>query len=309
MLTVILTSHNGERTLPAVLEAYLTLQAPAGGWKLVVADNASTDSTANIVDRFAARLPLVRLHVAARGKNRALNAALAERAGDLIVFTDDDAIPAADWLIQMRRGADLHGTFDIFGGAITPKWERTPESWLLEWVPKDITYSLTDESRQDGPVSAALVWGPNMAVRARLFDHGAKFDESIGPGNGVSYAMGGETEFTIRMEQQGYMAFFLRQAVVVHTIRDYQMRRAWVLGRATRFGRGSFRRDRLRSNAPSPRLLYGMPRWLLLSIVSGSLRWLVSRLIGDEKSAFEQAWALHRDYGYLAEARRCARAG
>ena len=47
------------------------------------------------------------------GKNIALNAGLAFVSGDLVVLTDDDAIPRPDWLVRLRQAADSNPTFGI----------------------------------------------------------------------------------------------------------------------------------------------------------------------------------------------------
>jgi glycosyltransferase involved in cell wall biosynthesis len=58
LLTVLMASHNGAATLPAVLDAYCRLIAPPGGWSLLLIDNASDDATAALAQAYAARLPL-----------------------------------------------------------------------------------------------------------------------------------------------------------------------------------------------------------------------------------------------------------
>lgn len=302
MLTVLLATHNGARTLPTVLEGYCRIEAPAGGWKLVIVDNASRDETPELLRRFEPRLPLTVLAETRPGKNRALNTGLAAVEGDLVVLTDDDAVPAQDWLVQMQRAAAAQPDFDIFGGTIVPRWEREPERWLLDWVPQGVTYTLTSKTQPEGPVGAGLVWGPNMAVRARVFEAGQRFADTIGPTAGVSYAMGSETEFTLRLESLGYRAWFVRAASVEHMIRDFQMDRAWILRRAERYGRGVCRRDLLRGD-PAVRGRFGMPAWLLRRIATRAVAWSTCMLSANRRGAFENAWELRRDWGYLAEAR------
>jgi len=48
MLTVLFATRNGARTLPGVLDSYLKMSVPAGGWKLIIVDNGSTDSTPDV---------------------------------------------------------------------------------------------------------------------------------------------------------------------------------------------------------------------------------------------------------------------
>src|SRR6516225_223426 len=118
MLTVLIATRNGARTLPRCLGALAGLTSPPGGWKLVVVDNGSTDATREIVASFADRLPLTFLLEPRHGKNAALNAGLGSVEGDLVVFTDDDTLPRPDWLVEMRRAADEHRSFSIFGGSV-----------------------------------------------------------------------------------------------------------------------------------------------------------------------------------------------
>ena len=167
LLTVLMATCNGAATLPKVLEAYCALAAPAHGWRLLVADDGSTDATAAVLTAYAARLPLRLLRRQRRGKNAALNAllelALATADSALFVFSDDDATPAADWLVQLAACADAHPDCALFGGAIAPDWGAPAPGWIARVVPLGITYALTDVA--DGPVFPGLVWGPNMAVR------------------------------------------------------------------------------------------------------------------------------------------------
>ena len=201
--TVLFASHNGSSTLPAMMEAFTRLEPPAGGFKIIAVDNASTDHTGEILSRYQSWLPLTILSQPARGKNKALNFAIPALAGDLVVFTDDDVMPEFDWLIRLRGAAAEHPEYDIFGGRITPHWIEEPPGWLFDLLPSAMAYALTDEHLETGPISAGLVWGPNMALRARVFADGSRFNEAIGPGPG-QYIMGGETEFTLRLQNRGH---------------------------------------------------------------------------------------------------------
>src|SRR5713226_5703382 len=123
MLTVLMATHNGVRTLPMVLDTYCKLDPPRGGWNVVVVDNGSTDDTKQIIASFKSRLPLTYIFEPTLGKSAALNAGLHGMTGDLVVMTDDDALPKPDWLVQIRLAADSLSSFAIFGGAIVPHWE------------------------------------------------------------------------------------------------------------------------------------------------------------------------------------------
>lgn len=302
MLTVLMATYNGAPTLPKVLEAYTHLQAPAQGWRLVVVDNGSTDNTRAVLDSYAGRLPLTCLFEARRGKNVALNCALGlalESPGGLLVFTDDDASPAPDWLCQLADAALAQPGHDIFGGAITADWAEPPPPWLLALVPLGLTYGITEAARSEGPVFAGLVWGANMAIRGAVFEQGVRFDESVGPAAG-SYAMGGETELTRRLAAQGHQCWFCPQARVAHHIRARQMTLDWTLQRAWRFGRSRFWQD---PPGAFPEL-FGVPRWMFKSLaleLAGLASAWAQRL---PQQAYLHRWELSFIGGYLHQAWR-----
>lgn len=301
MLTVLFSTYNGARVLPMTLEAMTRLQEPEGGWRLVVADNGSEDRSAAILQSYRERLPLVYVKEPRRGKNRALNTALESAEGDLYVFTDDDVIPDEAWLVQLRQTANSKPHYGMFGGAILPYWESEPEDWVTRMVPLGVAYALTDPELSDGPVSPALVWGPNMAVRREIFDAGHRFEESIGP-NGSQYAMGSETEFALRISQQGVASWFCRNAVVRHIIRAHQIEKSWILSRAFRSGRGLYRRQLTVGKKSGPEM-FGVPRWIIRQIAGQVMAACKATIWGDVDKAFDARWSLEVYRGYLYEAR------
>ena len=297
MLTVLMATYNGAATLPDVLRAYTALAAPMGGWRLVIADNGSGDDTGALLASFRGRLPLSTLYVARRGKNVALNAALElvlREGGDgqeLLVFTDDDAIPRPDWLRRLQQCAARQPGHALFGGAIVPAWRVPPAPWLLQHTPAGLTWGLTEPALPDGPIYPGLVWGANMAVRRRVFTEGLRFDDSIGP-NGASYAMGGEVNFNLRLAQAGHLAWFCPKACVAHIIRAHQVAEPWVLRRAWLHGRGRFRQQTSAS----------VPRWMLGRFMRDSLGWLAAWLRRDREQVFVRRWELANIGGYCQEA-------
>src|ERR1700682_4126309 len=105
--TVLVCTHNRAPHLRQTLEAMLAMNAvPDCDVEITVVDNTSTDNTPAVVAEPArdSRIPVTYLHEPRQGKSFALNRGLAEARGDIVALTDDDVLPAADWL--GRRGAD-----------------------------------------------------------------------------------------------------------------------------------------------------------------------------------------------------------
>lgn len=98
-VSVIVPVRNRASLISPCLEHLLKAARPIAEqgyrFEIVVADDASTDGTAETVDMVAARspLPIRCIQLAARqGPARARNAAIEAASGDLIVFVDSDVI-------------------------------------------------------------------------------------------------------------------------------------------------------------------------------------------------------------------------
>jgi glycosyltransferase involved in cell wall biosynthesis len=297
VLTVLIATRNRAQTLPAVLDAYCSLIEPPGGWKLLLVDNGSTDRTPEVIRAFSDRLPITLVRNQREGKNAALNAGLRFVEGDLVVFSDDDAFPRHDWLIRLREAADAQPGFDMFGGVVLPRWQHAPPSWLITAVPMGSTYTLSNPDLEEGPVDAGCLFGPNLAVRSRLFEAGYRFHPSIGPVASRWYPMGSETEFVLRLAREGAAAWWVESAVVEHFVRSEQLRTLWLLERGIRAGRGNRRMARLAGEADRltvSRCLARLVRWT----AQASLTVVTC----DRRRLLEAWWSLSFVAGYTAEA-------
>ncbi|HEX6979865.1 MAG TPA: glycosyltransferase [Alphaproteobacteria bacterium] len=300
MITVIIVTAENPTYLRQTLAALSRIAHPCP-FKLLVVHNGDDQGTRDAVGELKDRLPLHYVHEPRRGKNYGCNAAIPHIEGELAIFIDDDVIPAEDWLCRMLEAARANPDYDIFGGRIVPLWPRTPEPWILEWVPLGFTYALTAEDQPEGPIAANLVWGPNMAVRPRVFAAGHRFNPAIGPNGTATFIMGSEIEFLERLERVGYRAWHVRSAVVQHVLREHQLDRKWIIARAFRGGRGLYRLERNRGDHGDGSLLADIYR-IARPLPREVWRLAQHRLRGDRRLAFRAEWNIAMWSGKLVEA-------
>ncbi|WP_233548738.1 glycosyltransferase [Galactobacter valiniphilus] len=102
LVDVVVPVYNEERDLEASvrrLDAYLAGLYPAGGpgYRITIADNASTDSTREVGAALAASLPHVRLlHLEQKGRGRALRAAWGGSDAAILAYMDVDLSTGLD---------------------------------------------------------------------------------------------------------------------------------------------------------------------------------------------------------------------
>lgn len=300
MLSILFASHNGATTLPLMLEAFCNLQIPDGGWKIIAVDNASTDNTSEILRKYSSKLPLEVIFCGERGKNRALNTGITNIEGDLVILTDDDIVPNADWLIEFEKSARLHSEFDIFGGAIKPYWQSPPPSWILNshHVNMVVLYGLTPTYFKEGDIEPWAIWGANMMVRSKIFSSGYRFNEMVGPASGA-YIMGSEKEFITRLSSAGHRCYFTPFPVVQHIIRPQQMERQWMIKRAFRSGR-QHRYD-INSNEYTSVIqrFIGIEPWQVRTLVESLFAAAFLRILFLKDKSFIYEWNIYNITGQI----------
>jgi glycosyltransferase involved in cell wall biosynthesis len=279
--------------LERCLTAMAQLRSPPGGFELVVVDNGSIDDTAQVLGANYPNLPLRRLIEERPGKNVALNFALSHlgaRASnaDLLVFCDDDVIPQPDWLCALLAAAVRFPSVDLFGGGIDIVWTRSPPSWISAFAPF-FGILFAETTSESGPCPTDALWGPNLALRGRLFTGAPLFNEEFGPNGRQDFAMGSETELLARLGALGISARFVGEARVGHMIDGAVLTRESVLRRARRHGRGVIRRDPKRFNAP---FIFGVPLATLRGLLVTSLRAAVASEPSRSHALFSRAWHL-----------------
>jgi cellulose synthase/poly-beta-1,6-N-acetylglucosamine synthase-like glycosyltransferase len=159
-VTLIVAAHDEEAVIARRLENLLALDYPADKLEIVVASDASTDRTDDIVRGFAGRDPRVRLLECPRGgKVAAQNRAVRTTSGEVLAFSDANAQWRPDALrLLVRNFADPDVAYAC-GGHVYEAADGTNREgtyWKFEaWLRRN-------ESRL-GSITGGI--GPIYAVR------------------------------------------------------------------------------------------------------------------------------------------------
>lgn len=206
------------RERPDDLERCLAALArqTVGPLDVIVVDNApKTDRT-----RAVAQQAGVRYVVEPRpGLDRARNAGLAAAESDWIAYTDDDAVPDADWaevLLEALADPKVGGV----AGIMLPLELETEAQLLFErYLGGEAGRRLAHQRRTFAPpfpaASAGQVGaGANMAFRRAALDSVGPFDEAFD--GGAPTRSGGDTEMFSRLIDAGWHLVYEPRARVLH---------------------------------------------------------------------------------------------
>ena len=129
---VVIPVYNEERDLPrciAVLRPFLKEHLGDGGWRILVADNGSTDNTLKVAQGLARQYPEVSyLHIPEKGRGRALKQAWLGSQADIVSFMDVDLSTGLGAFPQLLQALDQGN--DLAIGSRYQPTSRVRRSWL-----------------------------------------------------------------------------------------------------------------------------------------------------------------------------------
>ena len=117
--TVALCTHNHADRLRRTLTDLAKLNSPRATWEFLIIDNGCRDETPSLLSNYAwpANWQVRVVREEKLGLSNARNRAIAEAAGDYVIFMDDDETADPNWLCAYERLIEANKP-DAFGGRL-----------------------------------------------------------------------------------------------------------------------------------------------------------------------------------------------
>lgn len=221
---VVIPAWNAASTIGAQLAA-LARQEYAGGWRVIVADDGSTDDTVaaveSAVSTFPVPLSVLRLGPPNRGSAAARNAAVRVTDEQLILFCDADDEVRTGWIAALAAalakadGAGGRLELDRLNSPEMLRWAAPTRAWERDWL-------VTSEWGLPSPIGAC------SAIRREAWSAVGGFDERLG-------SRGEDIDLFWRLQRLGGSLAFAPNAVVSYRLapdRRTLLRKLYASGRA-----------------------------------------------------------------------------
>jgi glycosyltransferase involved in cell wall biosynthesis len=194
-LSVIIPCRNMGSTLGAQLDA-LAAQAWPEPWEVIVSDNGSSDDSVRVVQRYAARLPNLRLVDASDrpGAAHARNVGARHAKASALAFCDADDEVGENWLAAMDRALSRHDfvacRLDV--GKLNREWVRHPQEYGLQelWYPPYV----------------AVAGSCGLGVKRDVHEAVGGFDETL--------LRAQDTDYCVKIQLLGVNLIFAEDAVM-----------------------------------------------------------------------------------------------
>jgi GT2 family glycosyltransferase len=228
--SVVVCTRDRPDDLRVCVEALTRLDHPP--LEVVVVDNRpATSSTVDLVRAF----PGVRYVREDRpGASAARNRGLREARGEVVAFTDDDAVPDPAWLGALLTGFDDPLVLCVTGLTMPRELETRAQEWSERHSPfgRGFRRAVFDHSWHDPLHASPMGASVNMALRRSVPDLVGLFDEALGPG--TPSCSGEDHELFTRILARGYRVVYEPSALCWH-----RHRRTWEDLRRMVFGYGA----------------------------------------------------------------------
>jgi len=274
--SVIVCTRNRCSALAQLLDSLTQLVTPRElSWELVIVDNGSTDGTAVLLDAFADRLPIRRVFEPRKGLSRARNAGLRAARGEILAFTDDDCLPAPDWLSAIVQEFAHDPGLAGLGGRVELHDPRD--------FPITIRTSRTRETLTSAYQLPGLMVGCNMAFARWTVAAVGEFDITLGAGTPVGSAE--DTDYLYRALLRGLRIEYVPEVFVAHNHGRRQIEEVGQLKRNYARGRGALlTKYLLRADRAMAYCFYNDLRWNGRELVRALRAW------SSPRAVLERGW-------------------
>ena len=197
-VTVVVPAYNAAAMLPLCLTALAGQDYPPAAYEIIVVDDGSTDATAALAQAAGARV----ISQPNSGPASARNAGIGAARGEIIIFTDSDCAPVADWITQMVAPFADPQVAGVKGSYRTRQRQVVARLAQCEF-----------EERYDRQARLPVIDFVDSyaaAFRADVLRQAGGFDPAF------PHANNEDVDLSYRLSGRGYKLVFNRRAVVFH---------------------------------------------------------------------------------------------
>lgn len=218
-VSVIVPSYNAKKTIGKCIEALLNQAYQRENYEVIVVDDGSTDGTGDIAKIY----PVKYIFQRNQGPATARNAGVREAKGDIILFTDSDCVPSANWIEEMVKPFTKKDVVAVKGAYLTNQKGIVARFAQLEFEERFDMLKKVE--------SIDMVDTYSAGYRRNIFLQMGGFDTSFPVANNE------DTELSYRMSKLGLKMVFNPHAIVYHLNHPDSIKRYARL----KFGRGYWR--------------------------------------------------------------------
>lgn len=116
--SIVITTYNRIPSLQACMDALVPQLEDTGGAEVIIANDGGERRRFDDLRLRGSRIPTRIFHLEHKGPAAARNFCIKESRGDIVIFLDDDSLPAKDWFAATVRAWEEFGDAEGIGGSV-----------------------------------------------------------------------------------------------------------------------------------------------------------------------------------------------
>ena len=226
-------------------------------YEIIIVDQSSKDGLAGqIRTLFNNDQKIIYLNSDVKCSSDSRNRGWQKAKGEIIAFTDDDAMVGERWLEAYAEAFNQGDpNVGMVGGRVEPVFEIPRPGWLPP--EKDYLLPSFDAGQEVKPFpKESLPMGVNFALKRSALKESGGFDTRLGLKSGSKNPyIGGEDSFlSMRVKAAGYLILYQPSALVYHPVPPRRLTRRFFLRRNFREGITTIALEDLKAPLTSQRL-------------------------------------------------------
>lgn len=295
-VSAVICTHNRASYLRKSIASLATQSVDPSEYEIVVVDNASTDSTREVVEQFSDLPNLRYLYEPVPGLSQARNTGWKNARGEYVAYLDDDAVASPDWVAGYLRSFQ---TFEPVPGSVGGKCEPIWEAPKPDWLSDRMLGPLSVFHWSDMPaVLSKDQWlsGCNIAYPKRALETLGGFGADLGRTG--TRLLGNEENYVRRkLDARGLPSVYDPGIVVGHHVSPQRLSKDWF--RRVSYGQGA-------SDAIMLKLDTRPSRWSRAYLTLRKAMWALPRLAlmlvePSEAGRFRRECQVRQAAGYVTE--------
>lgn len=222
-VSVIICTYNRVAYLPRALEALASQTVPCQDFEILLIDNNSRDNTPEVCRDFQEKHPELNFRYlveSRQGLSFARNRGIDEAQSDVLIFIDDDAFAAPDYLQNTIRFFESTPDAAAAGGRIYPLFESKRPDWLPDILMS--LMSVIDLGDQVRLFKKKFPIGANMSFRRKAIQAYGNFNVKLGR-RGDNLEGAEEKDLFLKIIAAGEKVYYIPDAIVQHVIPEKRL--------------------------------------------------------------------------------------
>lgn len=226
-LTVAVCTYNRAEHLSRCLDTLTRQVCNSGTYEIFVVDNASTDTTKDVVHDWISRDGRISyIHEPVQGVAHARNTALRKTTSPIIAFTDDDQTVPENWVSLFITGlSSLPSNVFALGGEIDPVFECERPEWLTDNLLRPLSARVGWSETPRYLQGNEWIGEGNSAYRTELLRKYGGFTEELGRRGDL--LLSSENFVNDVARRDGCLIYFDPRIRITHFIPASRLKKDW----------------------------------------------------------------------------------